>query len=287
MSAPDPTNTDTYALGRSDAETQRLIRQGKLYNPFTRHFLAMAGVTAGMKVLDIGSGAGDVALIVADLVGPRGRVVGVDENAAILDVARARMQAAGWTNVTFLAGKASQLSLATDFDAVVGRWVLMYLADPAGVIRSLLDYLRPGGIVAFQEMDAVHSLLALPPSPLMDKIRRWSVPDPEHLPPGAPNPQMGLVLYRTLLDAGLLAPQLRLDAPIGGGADWSGYEYLADTMRSLLPFLERMGVAPAADSEAGWGDINSLAERLRDEAVGQQGAQVLPFLIGAWARKPT
>jgi SAM-dependent methyltransferase len=177
--------------------------------------------------------------------------------------------------------------LATDFDAVVGRWVLMYLADPAGVIRSLLDYLRPGGVVAFQEMDAVHSLLALPPSPLMDKIRRWSVPDPERLPPGAPNPQMGLVLYRTLLDAGLLAPQLRLDAPIGGGADWSGYEYLADTMRSLLPFLERMGVAPAADSEAGWGDINTLAERLRDEAVGQQGAQVLPFLIGAWARKPT
>jgi SAM-dependent methyltransferase len=238
-----------------------------------------------MKVLDLGSGAGDVALIVADLVGPRGMVVGIDENTAILEVARARVQAAGWTNVTFLAGEASQLSLATDFDAVVGRWVLMYLADPAGGLRGLLSYLRPGGIVAFQEMDAVHSVLALPPSPLLSKIRRWSVPDPEHLPPGAPNPQMGLALYRAFLDAGLLAPQLRLDAPIGGGADWPGYEYLSDTMRSLLPFLEHIGVAPAADGENGWGDINTLAERLRDEAVGQQGVQVLPFLIGAWARK--
>jgi ubiquinone/menaquinone biosynthesis C-methylase UbiE len=286
MSAPDPANTDTYALGRSGAETQRLIRQGQIYNPFTRRFLVEAGITAGMKVLDIGSGAGDVALIVADLVGPRGTVVGVDENAAILDVARARVQAAGWTNVTFLAGKVSELSLATDFDAVIGRWVLMYIAEPASVLRSLLDYLRPGGIVAFQEMDAVHSLLSLPLSPLIDKVRQWSVPDPEHLPPGAPNPQMGLVLYRTFLDAGLLTPQVRLDAPIGGGADWPGYEYLADTMRSLLPFLERMGVAPAADSGNGWGDINTLAERLRDEAVGQQGVQILPFLIGAWARKP-
>jgi SAM-dependent methyltransferase len=286
MSAPDSANTDTYALGRSDAETQRLIRQGQLYNPFTRRFLAEAGITAAMKVLDIGSGAGDVALILADLVGPQGAVVGVDENATILEVARSRAQAAGWENVTFLAGEASQLALATDFDAVVGRWVLMYLADPASVVRGLLDYLRPGGIVAFQEMDAVHSLLALPPLSLMDKIRQWSVPDPEHLPPGAPNPQMGLVLYRTFLDAGLLAPQTRLDAPIGGGADWPGYEYLADTMRSLLPFLERMGLAPAADSEAGWGDINTLAERLRDEAAGQQGVLVLPFLIGASARKP-
>ncbi|HEX3271337.1 MAG TPA: class I SAM-dependent methyltransferase [Ktedonobacterales bacterium] len=286
MSAPDPANTDTYALGRSGAETQRLIRQGQIYNPFTRRFLVEAGITAGMKVLDIGSGAGDVALIVADLVGPRGTVVGVDENAAILDVARARVQAAGWTNVTFLAGKVSELSLATDFDAVIGRWVLMYIAEPASVLRSLLDYLRPGGIVAFQEMDAVHSLLSLPLSPLIDKVRQWSVPDPEHLPPGAPNPQMGLVLYRTFLDAGLLTPQVRLDAPIGGGANWPGYEYLADTMRSLLPFLERMGVAPAADSGNGWGDINTLAERLRDEAVGQQGVQILPFLIGAWARKP-
>jgi ubiquinone/menaquinone biosynthesis C-methylase UbiE len=126
MSAADSTNsdtTDTYALGRSEAETQRLIRQGQLYDPFTRHFLAEAGITAGMKVLDLGSGAGDVALVVADLVGPRGVVVGVDMNAAILDLARARAQAVGWTNITFLAGEASQLALATDFDAVVGRWV--------------------------------------------------------------------------------------------------------------------------------------------------------------------
>ena len=74
MGASDP--SDTYALGRSAAETQRLIRQAQIYGPLTRQFFATAGITAGMKVLDVGSGAGDVALLLADLVGPRGAVVG-------------------------------------------------------------------------------------------------------------------------------------------------------------------------------------------------------------------
>ena len=89
--------SDGYVLGRSDAETRRLIVQHQLYGPFTRQFLTAAGITAGMKVLDVGSGAGDVALLLAELVGPQGRVVGVDTNAEILDTAASRVQAAGWT----------------------------------------------------------------------------------------------------------------------------------------------------------------------------------------------
>ena len=75
---------DSYVLGRSDSETRWLIVQHQLYGPFTRQFLTAAGITAGMKVLDVGSGAGDVALLLADLVGPQGQVIGVDANAEIL-----------------------------------------------------------------------------------------------------------------------------------------------------------------------------------------------------------
>jgi SAM-dependent methyltransferase len=121
---------DSYALGRSQAETRRLIVQHQLYGPLTRQFLTAAGVTAGMKVLDVGSGAGDVALLLAELVGPQGQVVGVDTNAAILDTGRSRVEAAGWTTVRFLAGDALALELDSDFDAVVGRWVLQYTSDP-------------------------------------------------------------------------------------------------------------------------------------------------------------
>jgi SAM-dependent methyltransferase len=73
---------DSYALGRSEAETRRLIVQHQLYGPFTRQFLTAAGGTAGTRVLDVGSGAGDVALLLAELVDPRGQVVGVDTSSS-------------------------------------------------------------------------------------------------------------------------------------------------------------------------------------------------------------
>ena len=82
---------DAYPLGRSDAETRRLILQHQIYSPITRQFLTSAGITRGMKVLDLGSGAGDVAMLCADLVGPQGTVVGIDANASILDFARHRV----------------------------------------------------------------------------------------------------------------------------------------------------------------------------------------------------
>src|SRR5262245_28190059 len=95
---------DDYVLGRSAAETQRLILQHQIYGPLTRRFLHAAGVGAGMRVLDAGSGAGDVALLLADLVGPSGAVVGVEENPAIVETASARVDAAGWRNVSFVVG---------------------------------------------------------------------------------------------------------------------------------------------------------------------------------------
>jgi ubiquinone/menaquinone biosynthesis C-methylase UbiE len=276
MSARDP--SDTYALGRSTAETQRLIRQAQIYGPLTRQFFVAAGITAGMKVLDVGSGAGDVALLLADLIGPRGTVIGVEMNATILETARARVRAVGWTNVTFLAGDVRSISLDDDFDAVVGRWVLMYLPDPVAVLRQLLRHVQPGGIIAFQENDFAYPLMAFPTAPVHQQVRQWTTPP---LGGGGPEQHMGTKLYRTYLDAGLPAPQLRFEAPIGGGHDWPGYALVADTVRSLLPMLQQLGLV-AADEV----DIETLAERLRAEVVSQRGVQVLPIIIGAWARKP-
>jgi SAM-dependent methyltransferase len=267
---------DSYALGRSEAETRRLIVQHQLYGPFTRQFLTAAGVTAGMKVLDVGSGAGDVALLLAELVGPQGLVVGVDTNAAILDTGRSRVEAAGWTTVRLLAGDALTLELDGDFDAVVGRWVLQYTPDPAALLRRVRDWLRPGGIVAFQEIDLSTPPRAYPTGPLHDQVTRWTTP-----PSGAPgpDPEMGLKLFTTYLAASLPAPQLRRDAPMGGGPGWPGYAYVAATVNSLLPFLEQTGLVHAGEV-----DVDTLEERLRAEVVDQDGVQLLPAIVGAWAR---
>lgn len=271
--------SDDYLLGRSDRETRRLMLQHQIYGPLTRRLFEAAGIGAGMKVLDLGSGAGDVALLLAEMVGPRGRVIGADMNGHILETARARAAAAGWENVTFHEGDVRTLPLETDFDAAVGRFILMYLPEPAAMLRHLSTIVRPGGVLAFHENDFSYPPTTFPPTPLFESLREWLIPrvGTSH---GAEF-QMGTKLFRVFLEAGLPAPELRMEAPVGGGPDWPGYEYLAETARSLLPGIQRM---TGMDLESV--NVDTLAERLRSEVVGRNGIHMLPLMVGAWARRP-
>jgi ubiquinone/menaquinone biosynthesis C-methylase UbiE len=266
----------SYPLGRSDAETRRLILQHQITGPLTRRFFQAAGIGAGMKVLDVGSGAGDVALLVSELVGPRGRVVGVDMNADILETARARVAAVGARGVTFHAGDLRTMALDEDFDAVVGRWLLMYIPDPAAFVRMLVTKLRPNGIVAFQENDFHFPPATFPGTSLDPMLRPFMTP-----PPGGPEMHMGTKLYATYVAAGLPGPQLMAEAVMGGGKDWPGFELLAETVRSLIPMREQMG---GFDPKAL--DIDTLADRLCAEVTAENGVQMLPLMVGAWSRKP-
>jgi hypothetical protein len=93
--------------------------------------------------------------------------------------------------------------------------------------------------------------------------------------------QMGLKLSATFQAAGLPAPHLRMDIAIHTGPEMAIYRLMADTLGSLLPLAERLGLASAAEV-----DITTLAERLRDEAVSHGGVVTWPPYIGAWTRKP-
>ena len=84
-----------YALGHSEKELQRLSRQGQLLGPFTRQLFEEAGISRGMRVLDVGCGSGDVAFLAADLVGLSGEVVGVDRERTAVDWANARAHSRG------------------------------------------------------------------------------------------------------------------------------------------------------------------------------------------------
>jgi ubiquinone/menaquinone biosynthesis C-methylase UbiE len=266
-----------YVLGHSDAETRRLIIQNQLYGPTTRRLFTAAGIGAGMRVLDIGCGAGDVSLLLADLVGPRGQVVGVDMNPAILETARQRTAAAGWRNVSFEAGDARGRGYEGTFDAVVGRWVLMYIPEPVAMVRELAALLRPGGVIAFQELDFTNPPGVIPPSELSTKLSNWIVP-----PPGAPGPDMriGSKLLKVYVEAGLPRPDLTVETVAGGGVDWPGYAYLTETVRGLLPVLQRVfGVDAAAL------DVDTLEARLREDITSRNAIQTLPTMFGAWARR--
>ena len=93
-----------YPFQSTNGERQRLMLQDKLVAPLTERLFEKAGITSGMRVLDIGSGSGDVALLVARLVGPTGTVIGVDRDPAQVAFAAQRAAESGLSNLHFLSG---------------------------------------------------------------------------------------------------------------------------------------------------------------------------------------
>ena len=268
-----------YTMGRSEEETQRLIEQSQLYDDVTRRFFLRSGIAKGMKVLDVGSGAGDVSLTLAEFVGPEGTVVGVDINPDILKTAQARADAAGFTNIEFIAGDTRTLELPNDFDAVVGRLVLMYMSNPAEALRHLATHLRPGGIVAFQEADFTpYNAATHPDTPLANELIGWGRTVFER---SGANLEMGMELYKAFVDAGLPEPVLHFEAPMGGPEDWPGFEYLANSFRSLVPLMEAYGIATADEV-----DVDTLAERIQIEVATAKRPIMLPPHITGHASLP-
>lgn len=267
---------DSYVLGYDDAELQRLIKQSAFYAEFTEDVLRRAGLGMGMRVLDVGCGAGDVSFLAARLVGPSGLVIGVDRSPEALILARRRAEAEQMRNARFIEGDLTELKLSDSFDALVGRFVLMFLPDPAAVLRGLVQYVRKGGIVAFQEMD-ISAARSVPAPLLWEQCREWIRTTFEL---AGVDIEMGPKLFATFRQAGLPAPQMNLHARIGGGPDSPHCEYVAGVVSSLLPMMERHGVATATEVA-----IDTLPSRLREELVSRDGVSILPSIVGAWTRK--
>ena len=273
----DQNSDRQYTMGRSDEETQRLMEQSRLFEPITRRFLTSAGIGEGMRVLDIGCGAGDVSLIAAELVGSEGEIVGVDMNPEILDTARMRVREAGNDNAQFIAGDVQTLDLGERFDALVGRLVLMYLPNPTAALKQLLTRLHPGSIVMFQEIDfTITRSYRNPDTPLTSQLSDWIV---EVFERSGANATMGLDLHRVFMEAGLPEPTLDAGLLLGGSADWTGYSYVANSFRSVVPLLEHYGIATAEEV-----DVDTIPQRVRAEIVAAKRPVIIPPHIGAWAR---
>jgi len=265
-----------YVLGHETSELQRLIEQSEFFGVLTRQLWREAGLAAGMTVLDVGCGAGDTTLLAAELVGPTGRVIGVDRSAQGLALARRRAEAAGLTNVEFREADAIELVLEQPVDALVGRLVLMYFRDHAAALRRLADHVRPGGLIVVQEIDTLGGRCE-PAGELFDlTLRRVH----DAFAAAGANPNMGRGLLGAFLRAGLGRPRMLLGSRVESGPDSPAYASLAGIARTLLPAMIARGIATA--EEVG---IETLVDRLRDEAVATGATIYTPPLIGAWLRK--
>jgi len=265
-----------YVLGHSEGELSRLKIQARLLESATRQIFREAGLETGMRVLDVGSGAGDVAFLAAELVGVSGIVIGTDIAAAAVAAATRSAEERGLARVSFREGDAAELTFDQPFDAVVGRYVLLFQADPAELVRKIARHVRPGGLVIFHEPDWVGTR-SIPPAPTYDRCCEWIR---ETFRLAGTDSNMAGKLFTTFIRAGMGPPQMRMQTFIGGGAASVTFlEAVADLIRTLRPKMEQLGVAALSDA-----DVETLAERLMHEATNNESVIVGRAEVGAWAR---
>lgn len=256
--------------------------------PLTEELLSASGISPGMRVLVLGrdlGNLGSLAFLVAERVGRGGAVIAA--NLGQRDAAAARRRAAeecfGW--VHFRAESLEHIALETAVDAVVGRFFLASLDNPVRGIRLATSMLREGGHVVFQEWHYGSILWpetsGWPTQPLYDLFARLTV---EGLRRCGTHVDMGLRLANAFVQAGLSTPSLRFDLRPIPEAGWLEYAFLEDTLRELLPAIERDGLAQAVDV-----GVDTFAQRLQRDVAQAKGHAFLPLQVGAWttlARRP-
>jgi SAM-dependent methyltransferase len=266
--------TKPYALGSSDQEIERLDRQSASIESATRLLLRASGIQPGMRVLDLGTGIGHVAMLIAELVGPEGSVVGIDNNSKLLNVAALR--AATQPQLRFVEGDVRTWRDAEPFDAIVGRLILFHLADPISVLRHHAAALRAGGLLLALDFD-LGAARTEPVLPMVTEIVGWVNAAFVHA--GA-SPAIGTKLTLLLSEAGLADVQgFGVQGYIAPG-DPRGPALLGGVVRTLAPQISAAGLATPQQI-----DINTLDARIA-AAVKAAGAVVVPpTLAGAWGRR--
>jgi uncharacterized Fe-S cluster protein YjdI/SAM-dependent methyltransferase len=263
-----------YEIGSGEDELARLELQGRALAPATRMIFAAAGIRPGMRVLDLGCGAGDVAFVAADLVGSDGHVVGVDRSPEALARARLRAEQRGLAQVRFVEGDLDDAAPGGPFDAIVGRLVLMYVPDPAAVLRRQATVLRAGGLVVPVEVD-IPAARSLPATPLVSQAIAWIV---EALAKAGIPPSLGTRLWAIFREAGLHPQGMIGIQPHFGPDDPAAVALLTGVIRTVAPLIERTGVA--TNQEIG---VETFAQRLRDELQENSAVFAHPLLLSVWA----
>jgi len=265
---------DGYALGRTEAEYERLALQSKIIEPITARLLDAAGVGPGMRVLDIGTGVGDVAILAAEKVGFYGEVVGIDCDPQVLCIARRRAAERHYANTTFQVGTETQHETGDRNDFVTARLVLCHQPDPVQFLRTAASLVRPGGVLAIHD-----SVLHAPPFSQPQSSERDYAMALAAQVMGAvlPNPDAGARMFELFQRANLPEPSVSCELPVDGGESSPFYEWCAAALRSLLPHGERLGIYSGRDLE-------NLAQRIR-ESVVTTGAQIAgPHQYCGWAQ---
>jgi SAM-dependent methyltransferase len=261
-----------FGSGIGEDEVARLEIQGRALAPATRMILAEAGIRPGMRVLDLGCGAGDATFVAADLVGPDGLVVGVDHSPDALARARLRAGQRGLTQVQFVEGDIHDPVPGGPFDAIVERVVLLWVPDPAAVLRRQATVLRPGGLIV--PIGADLTIRWLPETPYTTRVSSWMLEAAARAGVSGPGPRLWAIVQEAgLRPLGMIGIQAHF-----GPDDPVGLAWFTEAMRGFAQVIVGTGVATAEQI-----GIETFEQRRADEQRKYQAVCAVPMLYSAWA----
>lgn len=262
----------TYAIAGGLEGKLRLDGLARVYREPTLELLERAGIRAGMRCLDVGCGGGHVSRELARLVSPSGRVVAVDADPTVVDLARADTRAAGVDNVEFRVGEAHELPADGPFDLVYARYLLSHVARPESVIAQMVDRLAPGGVAIVEDTDT-RGAFSDPPCAALEEgfalyraVVRGRGGDADR---GA---QLPLLLAR----AGLASVQVRIVQP--AFLTGEGKAVTLGTIERVRATALRDGVADAATIDRIIGELRAFNDR-------KDTLMALLRTVQAWGRR--
>lgn len=242
-------------------------------NAFTKQLLISSGIKKHMRVLDTGCGTGEVSILLNEIMEGTGEVVGIDISKSAVNSARTIIENKKISNIRFIAGKIESLPENLKyFDAVVGRRILMYLPDPLRTIRFLKEYLKPEGLMIFQESEVGGSGMGTDKLPKHTQVQSWVR---ETIIREGGNVHIGSEMYALFTKAGLNIKDIKAEVVLQTPETKND---LAQLIRIMMPRIIQTGTA--AKDEI---DIDNLEKVLNEEIVNSKAVFMRDINFGICA----
>jgi SAM-dependent methyltransferase len=262
-----------YVLRGGVEGRERLRIIGRVLRPTTQSLFEHVGLRPGMACLDAGCGGGDVAFELARLVGRDGTVIGMDIDAAKIQLAAHEAEQQQLGNVEFQHRNIFECDMAPEFDLVYARFLLTHLGDPAEALERMLRALRPGGVVIIEDIDFAghfchpHSMAFSRHVELYTQVVQRRGGDP-YIGPRVPE---------LLLDTGFERVQMRVVQP--AGLDGEVKLVVPLTMENIMDAVLAEGLASRSEGDQVIAELYAFAHNPRTILS-------MPRIVQAWGYRP-
>lgn len=251
---------------------ERLRVLARIMRPTTLSLFDRVAIKPGMTCLDVGCGGGDVTLELADLVGPKGRVVGWDIDETKLELARREAEERQQGKVEFRLVDIGESDGAPEFDVVYARFLLTHLGDPVGALARMLRAVRPNGLVILEDIDCTGCFC----HPYSAAFWRFVELDTQTARRRGGDPNIGPRLPVMLLEAGVEDVQMNVVQP--AALDGEVKLITPVTMENIVDSVLAEGLASKAE-------LDTLIDQLYEFSHNPRTVVSHPRVVQAWGHR--